>query len=96
MKSASDRPVLWPLNVNAPLVGRLFSVSILVWIQLPPNEIWWLPLMHVDVVGQLPAIGIEVAGIGAAVADREAVAGDADAHVALAAGCRPCCQDRSP
>ena len=39
MKSASDKPVLWPLNVNAPLVGRLFSVSILVWIQLPPNEI---------------------------------------------------------
>ena len=39
MKSASDRPVPCPLNVNAPLVGRLFSVSILVWIQLPPNEI---------------------------------------------------------
>ena len=76
----------WPLNVNAPLVGRLFSVSILVWIQLPPNEIWWLPEQQVDVVGDLVAVGVEVARIGAAVADREAVAGDVDADIARSAG----------
>ena len=43
MKSASDRPVPWPLKVNAPLVGRLFSVSMREWIQLPPIDNWWLP-----------------------------------------------------
>ena len=43
MKSASPRPVDWPLKVNWPLVGRLFTVSILVRIQLPPNDSWWRP-----------------------------------------------------
>ena len=38
MKSASDKPVPWPLKVKAPLVGRLFSVAMFEWIQLPPIE----------------------------------------------------------
>ena len=36
----------------------------------------------VEIVGDLPALGVEVAGIGRARADREAVAGDVDADVA--------------
>ena len=43
MKSASARPVIDPLKENWPLVGRLFTVSILVWIQLAPTENWCLP-----------------------------------------------------
>ena len=81
MKSARPRPVVWPLKVNCPLVGRLFTVSILVRIQLPPNG-QLMPAAHdVDVVGDLEAVGIEVAGVGAAGADVEAVR-HADAHVA--------------
>ena len=38
---------------------------------------------QVEVVDQLEADRVEVAGVGGAGADREAVAGDADAHVAL-------------
>ena len=30
--------VACPLNVNWPLLGRLFTVSIRVWIQLPPTD----------------------------------------------------------
>ena len=45
MKSASESPVVCPLNVKAPLVGRLLLVSMLVWIQFAPIEIWCLPRM---------------------------------------------------
>ena len=66
MKSASESPVLWPLNVNAPLVGRLFSVSIREWIQLPPTENWWCAADEVEVVRDLPADRVEIARVGRA------------------------------
>ena len=72
----------WPLNVNAPLVGRLFSVSISRVDPVAAERELVIAADHVDVVGELPAVRVEVAGIGAAVADREAVAGDVDADVA--------------
>src|SRR2546428_1457292 len=43
MKSASESPVPWPLKVNAPLVGRLLSVSMRERIQLPPIDSWCAP-----------------------------------------------------
>ena len=46
MKSASERPVVWPLKVKAPLVGRLLLVSMLVWIQFAPTENWCFPRMN--------------------------------------------------
>ena len=55
MKSASDRPVFWPLKVNAPLVGRLLRVSILVWIQLHAERDLVVAAHQIDVVGQLEA-----------------------------------------
>src|SRR5262245_2644499 len=43
MKSASPRPDDCPLKVNCPLLGRLLTVSMRVWIQLPPNDTWCFP-----------------------------------------------------
>ena len=38
MKSAMPSPVFDPLKLNAPLVGRLFEVSIFVLMRLTPND----------------------------------------------------------